>query len=393
MKDIRRIDQEDIEFILAHINEPDKLTDADFLIWLQEDDHLALFEEVRNHREAFLRWSDSLQVNTKEEYRRFSEKTKPGHQKLYFWLSSAACVVLLLTTTFVIRQKSIMESPEQLAIQDVSVGKKSAELILASGEHVNLEKNAVQLRESTGTLITNDAVQQLTYRSDSVVRPATSASLVYNTLKIPAGADYVVQLADGTKVRLNCETTLRFPVEFSSNERKVYLDGEAYFEVRKAKEWPFVVVTDSMCVRVTGTSFNVKAYREENIVHATLVTGSVVVASGENMGGGIRLRPSQQFVLDKRTYKAEVKDVDIYLYTGWIDGMFVFRNNRLEDVMEMLAKWYRIDVFYTSGSVKDMRFSANLDRYEHIDRLLEIIRATDKLKIERKGNTVTIGWK
>ena len=97
--------------------------------------------------------------------------------------------------------------------------------------------------------------------------------------------------------------------------------------------------------------------------------------------------------LDKRSGQAQVKQVDTALFTDWIEGRFVFKDQRLEEVMSTLARWYSVEVFYTTPSVKDWRLSANLGRYEHIDTILKMIQATDKVEIVRKKNTITIGWK
>mgnify|MGYP000163661235 FL=1 len=88
-----------------------------------------------------------------------------------------------------------------------------------------------------------------------------------------------------------------------------------------------------------------------------------------------------------------MKQVDTGLFTDWIEGRFVFKDQRLEEVMSTLARWYSVEVFYTTPSVKDWRLSANLGRYEHIDTILKMIQATDKVEIVRKKNTITIGWK
>ena len=106
-----------------------------------------------------------------------------------------------------------------------------------------------------------------------------------------------------------------------------------------------------------------------------------------------RLLPSQQFSLDKLTGQIEVKEVDTRLYTDWTEGMFVFRKQRLEEVMNTLARWYDIEVFYSGADVRNLRLSANLGRYDHIDTILELIRAMDKVVVDRKGNVITFSWK
>lgn len=246
-----------------------------------------------------------------------------------------------------------------------------------------------------GTLITNDTLKLLSYQSNAGETYTTGTNApekvnketVYHTLRVPAGADYQVTLADGTKVWLNCESTLRYPVEFGDEKREVYLDGEGYFEVNKAAEWPFIVNTEQMQVKVTGTKFNVKSYTTEPIVHTTLVEGSVWAYTDQVQ---VELTPSEQFRYDKETGKTSVQKVDTELYTGWIEGMFVFRNQRLEDVMNDLARWYNMTIFYSTAETKEIRISTNLNRYKNIDDLLVIINESGKVVVARKDNTITI---
>ena len=163
------------------------------------------------------------------------------------------------------------------------VGKRSAQLIVSTGEVLDLSQKEIYQKAVDGTLITNDTLKLLSYQSETRKTNTTETNApekvnketVYHTLRVPAGADYQVTLADGTKVWLNCESTLRYPVEFGNEKREVYLDGEGYFEVNKATEWPFIVNAEQMRVKVTGTKFNVKSYSTEPIAHTTLVEGSV----------------------------------------------------------------------------------------------------------------------
>ena len=206
---------------------------------------------------------------------------------------------------------------------------------------------------------------------------------VWHTLKVPARADYFVKLSDGTKVWLNCDSELKFPVDFTKDNREVFLEGEAYFEVTKAEKWPFIVRTDKMDIRVTGTRFNVKSYASELLVQTTLVEGCVLVNQ-------VKLNPSQQFLLDKSSGETEVKVVDTELYTGWTEGMFVFQSQRLEDVMNGLAKWYDVTVIYKDTEVKEMRFSGNFGRYDTIDDVLDILRKLEKVNFNRDNRTIII---
>ncbi len=383
----------DIDYILLHLQHPVSLLDAAFLEWLQDPGHRRLFEEVRNQQEAFMRFNLEDSIDVEREYERQRAKIRFSQRKTgWRRMVVAACAVVALGACLAVwySVRNGIDREERWASLK---GRRTAELILANGERLHLANHRVELRESNGTLIVNDSSCNLAYHRDTMTTgQAAEKSVVYHALAIPEGADYTLHLADGTEVRLNCETKLRFPVEFTGKERKVFLDGEAYFEVKKAGEWPFIVETERMRVKVTGTCFNVKSYRNEDIVHATLVSGAVEVADKKAADEPLGLNPSQQYYLDKRANRAEVRNVDVSLYTGWTEGMFVFRKQRLEDVMNTLARWYTIDVFYTGEAVKDLRISANLGRYEHIDSLLELLRAIE-VDAERKGKTVIIGRK
>lgn len=385
--------ENDIDYIIAHINEPESLVEPEFVEWLADEGHRRLFEEIRNQREALMRWQLGGQLNVEEEYRRLEARIKPKRSgKWLSWLAVAASVVVLVTASVFLWHSGISGGENvQLATLE---GKRSAELILANGERINLENNVIELRESGGVLISNDSNYSLSYRKDSLPSGEVKGKgLVYHTINVPAGADYVVKLSDGTLVRLNCETTFRFPVSFAANERRVYLDGEAFFEVSKMQARPFIVEADQMQVKVTGTSFNVKSYSGEEWGQTTLVSGSVEVSSEQASESPIHLDPSWQYSVNKRTHQVEVKEVDVSLFTGWTDGMFVFKNQRLEEVMGTLARWYSLEVFYANASLKDLRLSANLGRYEHVDSLLNVIRAMDKVSIERKGDVVIVSNK
>ena len=380
---------DDIEFAVYCLTHPEMMAGEEFRTWIKTPEHRALFEEIRLYREAYMRRADAFRMDVEEEYRRFAGRTKRGRGRAR-WRgcgAAAASVAVLLAVWFFADRVEVEE--KTLAAAETLVGRRTAELILASGERVELGGNALNIKTEDGRRIAADSCKRLSYR-EADVEGVMEEEPVYNTVRVPGGADYAVELADGTIVRLNCETELRYPVRFVGKERRVYLDGEAFFEVAKNAEMPFIVETKQMQVEVTGTQFDVKAYAEDETMQATLVEGGVEVCAYGAGSKPVALIPSQQYVLDVQTRQAEVKKVDVQLYTGWVEGMFVFKNQRLEDVMTMLARWYSVDVFYIGESVKDIRLSANLGRYEHIDKILDIIQETNKIGFSRKGNVVTV---
>lgn len=380
---------DDIEFAVYCLTHPEMMAGEEFRTWIKTPEHRALFEEIRLYREAYMRRADAFRMDVEEEYRRFARRTKRGRGRvLWRWCGAAAASVAVLLAVWFFADRVEVEE-KTLAEAETLVGRRTAELILASGERVELGGNALNIKTEDGRRIAADSCKRLSYR-EADVEGVMEEEPVYNTVRVPGGADYAVELADGTIARLNCETELRYPVRFVGKERRVYLDGEAFFEVAKNAEMPFIVETKQMQVEVTGTQFDVKAYAEDETMQATLVEGGVEVCAYGAGSKPVALTPSQQYVLDVQTRQAEVKKVDVQLYTGWVEGMFVFKNQRLEDVMTMLARWYSVDVFYIGESVKDIRLSANLGRYEHIDKILDIIQETNKIGFSRKGNVVTV---
>jgi ferric-dicitrate binding protein FerR (iron transport regulator) len=179
----------------------------------------------------------------------------------------------------------------------------------------------------------------------------------------------------------------KYPVRFTGDTRGVELSGEAYFEVSHSGK-PFIVRANQTVVRVLGTCFNVNAYENTGKVVTTLVKGSVMVNAKDGRKASYILSPDQQAVFDSRDLSWQVKTVDISLYTGWKEGEFIFYDNRLEDIMNTLGRWYSVDVDWTNPKLKDIRFSGSLNKYNDLSEILEIIQATNKVKIEINNTTI-----
>ena len=212
---------------------------------------------------------------------------------------------------------------------------------------------------------------------------------VYNTLSIPVGGFYQLSLSDGTKVWLNSMTELRFPVTFTGEEKKVYLTGEAYFEVVHDSEHPFIVATEKgIEVKVYGTEFNMNTYQEGG-VQTVLVQGKVGIRANVT-GQECMLAPKQLAEYTKETGMIRVKEVDPYKYIAWKDGKFVFEGETIEEIMERLRRWYDVEVFYENELLKQKRFTGVISRYENIEQVLHLIGGLATLHFEVKGNVVTV---
>ncbi len=267
---------------------------------------------------------------------------------------------------------------------EIRPGERKAVLVLNDGKSIVLDSpDSLVLREKDGTVIQKGA-GQLNYSPSS---PKATQFPIFNTIRIPRGGEYHLVLSDGSHVYLNSESQFTYPVHFSETAREVELSGEAYFEVEKAGI-PFIVHTKDMGIEVLGTSFNINAYDNTGEIVATLVEGSIKVDARDRMAGSRVLYPDEQAVLNMARRSIEVKKVDVNLYTAWRKGELIFFDMRLEDIMTILTRWYSADVFYMNPSVKELRFSGCLNRYENINQILDIIASTEKVAIEINKTTI-----
>jgi ferric-dicitrate binding protein FerR (iron transport regulator) len=205
-----------------------------------------------------------------------------------------------------------------------------------------------------------------------------------NTLSTPNGGQYRIILADGTKVRLNAATTLRYPKKFADDKREVEIDGEAYFEVAKDNERPFFVTSANQRIKVYGTEFNVNTYDVPGVVTTTLVEGSVEVYHTQ---GHFMLSPGQQTVSNAAGIK--VLPVENMQQTiAWMKGEFYFDGAKIEDIMLQLERWYDIEVEYRT-SVQHS-FVAKIQRDVQLSEFLKILEMTGLVSFEIDGKKVVV---
>ena len=267
--------------------------------------------------------------------------------------------------------------------EQIVPGGKKAVLILDNGEAIDLKSTSgVELKEKDGTVIQVDSTV-LNYQQ----APArTSEKLAYNKVNVPRGGEYQLMLSDGSKVQLNSMSSIRFPVQFAQDCRLVELEGEAYFEVSKTGQ-PFIVQTKGMKIEVLGTTFNISAYANEEY-QTTLVSGSVKVQT-EN-GSNRILKPSEQACITPGSNQINVRNVDTAFYTSWTHGKINFKDQRLDDIMKTLARWYDMDVVYENEATKELRFGCYVNRYNEITPLVKLLEQTGRVTVTVEGKTIKI---
>ena len=329
-------------------------------------------------------------VKTEEEEERgwwqLQQKARSGRSvRKIKWFPYAAAIVLILSVGGVFYFSGDKEQTEILPIakNEVQVPGSRAVLILPQGRKVDLENEVLRsdLAQSDSLLLVS--ARSLKYRD--IDSPDTTE--IFHTLEIPRGGEYLLTLSDGTMIYLNSESTLSFPVKFQGKERKVYLTGEAYFKVAKNTEHPFVVTAGELEVLVTGTTFGVRAYKDEKDIQTTLESGQVTVRVE---GKSVKLVPNKQVLFNKSTMGLEVRDVDVDLYLAWADGRLVYDNCPLEKILTDLGRWYNIDVFYSRDELRSYQFSLNMKKHEEFTQVLELIGKTGEVQFEIKDNTVIV---
>ena len=237
------------------------------------------------------------------------------------------------------------------------------------------------MRDSNGLKVKNDSVT-LRYYEDTLKREAEND---FHVLYTQRGGEYDVVLADGTRVHLNSESRLRYPLAFNASERRVFLEGEAYFEVSRDEEHPFIVEMRNFSVDVLGTSFNVSNYQSDEVNGVVLVEGRVRVNKD---GREYLLKPNEELVIKKDDVC--VRKVNARNAISWKNDKFYFNDETLTMVMNTLTRWYDVDVVFANQSVRDYHFSGFVPKYEDIAKAFEILELTCDIKFVLQDRTVII---
>ena len=383
MKDMN---QEQIEWTLIRKQIDGCLTDEErecLERWMAGDERRRGFvEHACLYYKRDLPMVDETRIS--EAWQHFARSRREKQQKRIFSLCSwsAAAVVILVVGIWVWlsgeREMPIERSPKMIAW-----GSNSVRLIISDGTEINLTS-----KEPGQTIIDKGVNIQLNKESLFYEENQLTRDTLYHMVEVPRGGEYHLTLSDGAGVWLNAERRLTYPVTFGTSERRVRLEGEAYFEVEPGKG-RFVVETGDMNVRVLGTAFNVNAYTNEAATRTTLVHGKVEVLTAKDDLQKI-LAPGEQAIFDRGSGLLEVKQVNTDLYTRWIKGQFVFRDTPLRDIMRTLARWYEMEYEFTDPELESLCFYGVISRFERVEGLLEQFEKTGKVHFEYRENKVIV---
>ena len=361
--------------------------------WLHDsEEHRVLFEKIKKEIRISSESSLFCSLNDEVAWLKFKTTARERKRRVYVrrMLTYAAVIVLPLAVVvgfwFLSQEKDTFPMASERVVK-ITPGRPRAVLITA--DQTVHELNGVQeqreIEVEKGVMIKQGGAN-LEY--DSLVAPEQEVALAMNTLKVPRGGEFRLKLSDGTNVYLNSASELKYPVRFDEKERKVYLSGEAYFEVTKDLNRPFYVVMEEVQVRVYGTEFNVNTHQPGK-VHTVLVDGKVGIKK-RGMTEEVTMKPGQLASFDREAGTFEVKEVDVRQYVVWKDGYFTFENESLEQILNTLSLWYDVDVFFQSESAKQLVFTGYMKRYNDISEILNAITDVVGVKFTINGKTIIV---
>ncbi len=334
---------------------------------------------------------DFSEANSSSILNSIIRSEEKGSKSRFLWTRYAAAVLVMIGLGASIWLYSSKENKEfttkevAQVVPDLAPGSYKATLTLDDGSKINLDKKGIivndnQVNYDDGSLLIDTEQNQKWHANRTQ----------YLSLSTPCGGEYQVTLSDGTKVWLNADSRLKYPVEFEKDQRVVELEGEGYFEVAKMSGKPFMVRTQNQEVKVLGTHFNINSYGYEEGIKTTLLEGSVMVSRSVNKGQDETLQsrmlvPGQQSFVSHNLKEITVKKVNTIETIDWKEGLFIFNDEPIQSITKRLAKWYKVKFVY-NGDFSKVRFVGNYSRDKSLNNLLKNIELTGLVRFKVVGD-------
>lgn len=363
-------------------NEPPKSLESSNLFYQSDKDYI--LDQLTNKENIRKRIEVANMINETDDWKSLKSKINVPVRKLYWKYAAIASVLILISLTVFLKEENNVQLADSIISNpNIEPGTDKAILTLSDGSQIALEKG-----KHIQTQNANSNGEEIIYKT----KQSNIKEAVYNYLTIPRKGQFFIKLSDGTKVWLNSESQLKYPVNFIKGEsRQVELVyGEAYFDVSPSsnhKGSKFKVFNQSQEVQVLGTEFNIKAYKDETNVYTTLIEGKVDVIIDNNKQS---LIPNQQINLDLKTNNVSIiKNVDTYNEISWKEGVFIFEGQPLKNIVKVLSRWYNLDFVFEDKSSEEKKFNGSLSRKLKINEILDIIKKFNKIK-DYKINEKTV---
>jgi transmembrane sensor len=353
------------------------------------------FSSVDYGQKSFDDWVNEAmgeKVLVDDLYLRFREKLNVSKRTIYlkriYWSLTVAAslgIIFFMGIVLISKQKPELITKNSSKYQIVP-GSQKAILRLASGEQIVLDsQHQGKLANQYGITISKSGQARITYNVNA--NSATPASTqFYNTIETPKGGQYSIQLPDGTIAWLNAASTLKYPLSFAKNERRVFLTGEAYFEVVHHKNQPFKVISNNQEVTDLGTHFDVKAYSDDDAASTTLLEGSVKIHNLA-LNKSQLLVPGQQANLTHSNILVSVVNTQQVL--SWKKGYFLFDNMDISNIMKEISRWYDVDVKYVDINQRET-FGGTFSQHTDLKELLKNLQQLGHLHFQIDGRKIVV---
>ncbi|RNL88541.1 DUF4974 domain-containing protein [Sinomicrobium pectinilyticum] len=363
--------------------------------WLAIPDNQKVFEGyVKSNQDLLeLLHNGNVDETYPKIWNKIHEKEKPVRKlnpRFFTYTVAAAVLIVVFTSVFFIRQYiSSKVTPDDLVDTKTSVVLK-----LGDGKTrvLTLADTLVDVT-SNGNIKSHYRANQLNYYNVRL-KTENTGNPEFNTITVPNGNRFKLILADSTVVHLNAGTTLRYPVYFrNTGNREVYLQGEAFFDVTKDRDHPFVVSSDDLHIEVLGTKFNISSYRDKKLSEVVLVEGSVKMQpnSADNpSAAGVLLKPGFRGELDSTSEKIAVEEVDTYLYTAWMNGKLIFRNKTFDEILETLERHYNVKIINENRELGKSKFNTSFGSDVRLERILFYFEKMYGISYTVKEDTIII---
>lgn len=368
------------------LNKQATLLERDELeVWLEDSANYGLFKDyVKTNYLVNIAMDLYDTDDTKKQLLDLIKKEKKVYRlhKSYRLLKYASVIIVLIGLGYLYNNGYFKNSPK------VNIPTDSITLQLENGNIEIISENGTsQVLDAQGNVIGAQTGNQLVYNDDVKIQ-----SLEYNTLTVPYGKQFEIKLSDGTNVHMNAGTTLRYPIRFIAGEtRKVFLTGEAFFEVAPDVEHAFIVNSKMLNVEVLGTEFNVSAYPEDFNTDVVLVEGSVgMYAEDKSLSEGIKIKPGVMGSFDRKLKKITTENVDTTIYTSWMEGSLVFRDMPFKNIVSKLERHYNMKIIIGNEKLNDEVFNATFKDEPSIEKILNSFGESYGIKYSIKNNAIYI---
>lgn len=354
--------------------------------WLEDQENQKEFKEFvkTNYAvDAALYTFDSTEVRKQIAARIQNESNVFVKRRFSSYYKYAAILILVFGSLLIYKNWNVLENNQNVIVP------REDEIVLEmdneSSQTIDLS-DSKNVTDKSGKIIGKQDKNKLVYSG-----AAAAGKLAYNTLKIPYGKKFEVELSDGTVVHLNSGSTLKFPVKFLNNQsRQVFLTGEAFFEVSKDKKHPFTVNTNEVDVEVLGTKFNVSSYNEDSSSSIVLVEGKVSLYKDKKTNDNqTYLTPGMKGTNEKGQLKIATESVNTDYYTAWVKGSLVFKNDSFGEIIKKLERQYNVTFINKNKTLAKEIFNARFDN-EPIEVVLKYFSDSYKIDYKIDRDKITI---